>query len=420
MKKSPVHSSNPLPVNVDFRSKDLNPISAMDLKAIDHNISEALLAPKQYLPIHWNESHARHHILNISEENTTDHDPPRTNISTQMVRYFETIVLFQPAEELEFPTKEGTSPRIPHIIHQVYTNETLPAAYCKNYISTFIKNNPKWQYRFWTYESGRKFLVRYYPYMLKLFDRVDENSVIKTDIIKYAVIYEFGGVYSDLDMKNLRPLDRATMKYACIIPTEPFEHPNIMIRKPYLLGTSILLCRPKHPFFKRLLRALQSADPEGRPVKISGSQFMTMQYNEFMYQSITADSNKIKQERSSNSPYFYRLEITGDAEDNDAIYVPNSQYFMDNVDPTMLDKDGKIPLCRHIQGLYASTELLLLPEISKRACDEFDSRKEVRKNKKYTFTVHYWHHLWVMDLAWLLTQKTMHIREAVPNCILYE
>lgn len=317
---------------------------------------------------------------------------------------------FQSAKEIDFQTTDGTDPRIPHIIHQVYTNESLPDAY-RHFITTFTKYNTKWEYRFWSYDSGRKLLAKRHPYLIPAYDRFAANDVKRSDMLRLAVLYEFGGFYADLDVKNLRPLDRATMKYACILTPEPFEHAAIIIKRTLLLSTAVMLCRPKHPFFQQLLKNMENVDPNSHPVKSVGPQYITAQY--LTYNNLTiSDLNKNKTDNISNSPYFYKGSRS--EENNDGIYIPNSQYFMDVVDKGNIDKDGNLKKCP-----FHAEEIELLPFMYKRGCAEYENRREVRRNRKYTFTVHHWHHLWILDQGWLKSLKTMHIREIVPNCTLY-
>lgn len=311
--------------------------------------------------------------------------------------------LFQPAEEIEFPTKEGKEARIPHIIHQIYTNEHVITKYAA-YIKSFTEQNPKWQYRFWTYDTGRDFLQKFHPYLLTTYDAFG-NNVKKADMLRYAVIYEFGGIYADLDVQNLRPLDIVTTKFACIIPLEPFEHSVFLYKMDFFATTAVLLCRPKHPFFQQLLTNLRGAAPQGGPVGTTGPLYMTNQL--MIYNNLTvSDLKKEQVDTTSNTPYFYKGNRTND--DNDAIYIPNNQYFSDNVDSAYIGSDGSHSKCVRTLGT-----------MSKRACAEFDRRKKLRFNKKFTFTIHYWDHLWGHSHSKIRSMKTVYIGDLVPKCTYY-
>ena len=335
----------------------------------------------------------------------------KSNVSKKTKHLF-----FQPADEVEFPTKEGP-PRIPHILHQVLQDEYVIANYSK-YIKSFIKHNPKWQYRFWTHESGRRLMAEKHPYLLNTFDSLPLKGVKKTDFVKYVVMYEYGGFYSDIDVMNLRPLDIVTTKYACIIPPEPFEHSTFLYNMPVVLNTAIFMCRPKHPFFKMILWALRETKPTAHPMT-TGAFKLTNLYTK--YNKITFDNmEKTSVNYSTNTPYFYKG--TRQDDDDDSIYIPNSQYFMDTVDPVILitKMNEKIPkFCQHLRPLREKEMQLFSPNIIMRGCFEYYNRREVRKNMKFTFTQHYWNHIWTMDKRWLSSLKRVHIKYIVPNYIIY-
>lgn len=313
---------------------------------------------------------------------------------------------FQSAEEIDFPTVRDGSPRIPRIIHQIFTDEYVPEIYT-SHIQSFVKNNPTWQYRFWTYKSGLELLKKSHPYLVKVYSDFG-NTVRKADLLRYAVIYKFGGFYFDLDTDNLRPLDRVTMKYACILPAVPFEQSVLVIRKPFHMVNGVIMCRPNHPFFKQVLWNLRNAQTNGRVSDATGPIYIT---HEFMrYVGISeADFAKTKKDRSSNSPYFYKGKMKED--DKNAVYVPNSQYFMDKINPIFVKENGFITkVCKEISEL---------PPLSKCACVELERRGKVRNSRKYTFTVHHFYFLWGKSKNFIDNLRKIHIRKVVPNCVLY-
>ncbi|XP_053378236.1 uncharacterized protein LOC128548008 [Mercenaria mercenaria] len=278
----------------------------------------------------------------------------------------------------------------------------IPEMYI-NHVKSFIKHNPTWEYRFWTDESGRRLLQKYHPYLVKAYDDFG-NSVKRSDLLRYAVLYEFGGFYADLDMTNLRPLNLTTTKYTCIVPVEPFEHSALVYNKDFFINNAIMSCRAKHPFFKLLLSDLQWASSTGYPVGTTGFAYVTQKFIQYNHISL-ADTGRNKTDWTSNSPYFYKGELRED--DNNSVYVPNSQYFMDKLDPIHVKEFADI--CTGIETL---------PYLKQRACTEFNRRKDIREKKKYTFTIHHWYHLWYQKKSTINELKKANIIDIVPNCIL--
>ena len=273
-------------------------------------------------------------------------------------------------------------------------------------MQSFVHYNPTWTYMFWTYSSGRKLISECHPQLLKIYDGVG-NPVQKSDILRLVVLYEFGGVYADLDVKNIRSLDIATLRYACILPTETFEHSTILNDMPIFMANTIILCRQKHPFFKLLLHDLEYENPKDYAVFSTGPRFLTrmfMKYNKLEM----LDLSLPKQNDNTNSPFFYKG--TRDVEDNDGIYVPNNQYFLDTIDPNIIDKNGNIEEC--VSGIE-------LPYLAKRGCAEFEHRRGIRKRQKFTFTVHYWMHMWIYSGDEKHRLRYLHVKEIIPSYTMY-
>ncbi|XP_053400496.1 uncharacterized protein LOC128557287 [Mercenaria mercenaria] len=338
----------------------------------------------------------------LTEDNTTE------LIRTDLLRI--KYPLFQSNVPAEFPHIVNGTPRIPHIIHQIGDSTKISDNFLEG-MRSFVKQNPTWVYRFWTYDSGYRFLKKYHPYLVDIYHNFGEKDVKKADLLRYAVIYTYGGIYADLDVKNLRSLNITTTKYACIIPTEPFEHAGIIYRENFILSSSVLLCRPNHPFFEMLLKYLQLANPRGHPVATTGPVYLTriyMKYNNLSYQDV---SMSVLNDSRSNSPYFYKGTI--DEESDEGIYIPNSQYFGDKVEPDRINKKGDLKDC-------AKELLVNAPVLKQRACKEFESRKVLRKDKTFTFTLHYWFHLWSQGKETLDFMQRYDITEVIPNAVLFQ
>src|SRR5579872_1007919 len=78
---------------------------------------------------------------------------------------------------------------IPKIIHQIWIGSAVPTcfdAYCK----TWRDMHPGWQYILWTEKELEKELFPLYNQ--KLYDE-SESMGVKSDILKWEIIYRFGG-----------------------------------------------------------------------------------------------------------------------------------------------------------------------------------------------------------------------------------
>jgi mannosyltransferase OCH1-like enzyme len=93
--------------------------------------------------------------------------------------------------------------KIPKIIHQIWIGNELPEQEKK--LTTQIKENldPSWQYYFWTQNDLHR-LSNFKNY--KLFNETPNNGQ-KSDLLRYAILNEYGGIYLDTDFIPVKPFD---------------------------------------------------------------------------------------------------------------------------------------------------------------------------------------------------------------------
>lgn len=101
---------------------------------------------------------------------------------------------------------------IPHIIHQIWFQgkNSIPESYNEN-IDSVKKFNPHWKYIIWDNESILDLIK----------DDKDINTTYnslvhlhqKVDYAKYVILYKFGGIYVDMDVKQEKSFDSLLEKY---------------------------------------------------------------------------------------------------------------------------------------------------------------------------------------------------------------
>ncbi len=90
---------------------------------------------------------------------------------------------------------------IPPIIHQIWVGPKSRERFEKLRASWMLKH-PGWLYMLWTDEELKKLKLINQAY----YDRA-RNYGEKADILRYEVVYLFGGVYADVDTECLMPFD---------------------------------------------------------------------------------------------------------------------------------------------------------------------------------------------------------------------
>jgi hypothetical protein len=150
---------------------------------------------------------------------------------------------------------------IPKIIWQTheYEYDDLPKNY-KKCTRTWINLNAGWEYKYYSNENRKKIVQQLDPYLYELFFLEERNSpeyragkVHQADIFRYLVVYEFGGVYADMDSIATMPID-----YMLESITEDYDMlVENTSKSPY--NNAIFAARPKSPALKNIIEKIKES-----------------------------------------------------------------------------------------------------------------------------------------------------------------
>lgn len=91
------------------------------------------------------------------------------------------------------------------IIHQTWKTKMLPAEYAA-FAESVRAHHPGFEYRLWTDEDNRELIRTSYSWFLPTYDAY-KHDIERVDAVRYFILYSYGGIYIDLDMECLKPLD---------------------------------------------------------------------------------------------------------------------------------------------------------------------------------------------------------------------
>lgn len=158
-------------------------------------------------------------------------------------------------------TQEGPF-KIPLVIHFIWLGpRAFPPQSVEN-VRTWMKQNPGWKIKFWTdrdreppCEGMEKVLVKDFHF-LKLGKCYEEsqNWGEKSDLLRYEILFQEGGVYVDHDANCLRPFSSLNRGYDFFCgletPHEAFVGRNVTC------GNGIIGSRPHHPTVGKVLELI--------------------------------------------------------------------------------------------------------------------------------------------------------------------
>ena len=280
-------------------------------------------------------------------------------------------------------------PLIPKIFHQTWDTEDIPEVFHK-WIVTWKKLHPDWSYWFWTLKEIRNFVVAEYPELLSLYDVYTED-IFRSDVMRYLVLYKFGGVYVDLDMEPLMPLDNWTYNFNCIVSEETYEHPFVVREAdpPANILNGFIACRPRHPFLKLAIDSLE--------------EFAGFYFGDYLH---------------ATGPFFldavlgrYLTKLQNDSHqrnDADNITVVPPKYFFPTYDPSESD----LITARCFPGVYQT-----LKQPAQMTCKELLKTFLRRTPGADSYADHHWVHAYMFHPDWK-KKNTKLITDLVPSAVI--
>ena len=136
--------------------------------------------------------------------------------------------------------------KIPKIIHQIWFGSAVPECF-KAYMASWVEFHlDDWQYMLWT----EKEIAELNLYNKQYYDQTD-NCAVKADLARLEILYQYGGVYVDVDCECLRPLDILHYTYDFYIGIQPLDSKFLQ------LNNSIIGSRAAHPILKHSIETIQ-------------------------------------------------------------------------------------------------------------------------------------------------------------------
>lgn len=165
--------------------------------------------------------------------------------------------LYENHKNIEY-VKQGEQ-KIPHVVHFIWLGPNpFPKESIDN-INSWIEHHPHWTFKFWTDRKrplpNRKMqleLVANFTFgALKHCYQESDNYAEKSDILRYEILFQEGGVYVDHDVKCFKSFKSFHDSYDLYCGLEPPHEP--------VLSSSISVCnniigsRPNHPILKKTI-----------------------------------------------------------------------------------------------------------------------------------------------------------------------
>jgi inositol phosphorylceramide mannosyltransferase catalytic subunit len=139
---------------------------------------------------------------------------------------------------------KGKKDRIPKKIHQIWLGSELPEEYRK-YTDSWKVFHPDWDYKLW-----RDSDVINFPMVKRTEYDKATNQGMKSDILRYEILKQFGGIYVDTDFECLKPFDD-------LIYLDFFTSLSYDVEMQLYIG--LIACTPAHPVINECVEKLTTS-----------------------------------------------------------------------------------------------------------------------------------------------------------------
>uniref|UniRef100_A0A1I8HSL2 Glycosyltransferase family 32 protein n=1 Tax=Macrostomum lignano TaxID=282301 RepID=A0A1I8HSL2_9PLAT len=151
---------------------------------------------------------------------------------------------------------------IPKIRHILWKSK-LVSGYFAEQLLSWKRIHPDWTYVLWRDEDLEPFVATQFPGLLGKYKSL-QHHIMRVDMIRYMLLFKFGGVYADLDYTLVRSIDQFR-RFHAVVTREPDPHSLQFLGmhwpvKP-LASPAFLMSTPGHAFLHSVMQQLESRAP---------------------------------------------------------------------------------------------------------------------------------------------------------------
>ncbi len=158
--------------------------------------------------------------------------------------------------------------KIPKIIHQIWIGpRPVPNKY-KRWMKSWKSLNKSWEYKLWTNNDLKDInLINQ-----KLFDDIN-NIGFKSDILRYEILYKYGGLYIDTDLECISKIPEKFCHYDFIS--------CIVFKNTPQIANGAILAKPNSLLISKIINNISKPKDQTSSLDIlksSGADLVTKEY----------------------------------------------------------------------------------------------------------------------------------------------
>jgi len=157
---------------------------------------------------------------------------------------------------------------IPRVFHAFWGGPPMPA-HLAAYLRRWQELHPYWEFRLWTPDNLPRLRNQDLFDAPEIYSPKSNPWQWRSDLARYELLYDMGGVYIDCDLEPLKPVDPLLAGCTAVIAREDRR----------MINNAFMGCVPRDPFItdvlERLRPALNAAGPGKRVNQQIGAHYLT-------------------------------------------------------------------------------------------------------------------------------------------------
>ena len=131
----------------------------------------------------------------------------------------------------------------------IFTHKTLKQNnYLMAYFFFFLSQTYKdYQYMIWNFEDSELFIAKHHPWLLSTW-RTYPYDVLRADLLRYLILYHYGGIYLDVDISCIKSFDPYVQNNISSI-----AHTVVRPSYPSWYGIDVIWSKPGSPLMWEVL-----------------------------------------------------------------------------------------------------------------------------------------------------------------------
>jgi hypothetical protein len=166
---------------------------------------------------------------------------------------------------------------IPRVLHQTWNDAAIPPGFSKN-VESWRRLHPGWDFKFWSDADLAGFVDARCPDTGDLFHAY-RNPAMRTELGRYLVLREFGGVYADPGSEAVASFEPLLTSNVPLFAHEPPSHAALdFVRSrgfESVVSNAIMLTPAGHPFWDHLLKLIRRCRTASNPLDATGPFVLT-------------------------------------------------------------------------------------------------------------------------------------------------